>query len=87
MLTAVHHTLEPREYCVKSTQTQGTKNVSMTKQNQAPKSTNDPQLLKPFYVFGMFKNVLKSKSQKSHSKVNSKIYPGTKHLSKINKAI
>ena len=59
----------------------------MTKQNQAPKSTNDPQLLKPFYVFGMFKNVLKSKSQKNQSRVNSKIYPGTKHLPKINKAI
>jgi hypothetical protein len=55
------------------------KNVSMTKQNQAPKSTNDPQLIKPFYVFGMFKNVLKSKSQKSHSKENPKIDPGTKH--------
>ena len=83
MLTAVHHTQESREYCVKEYPTTRNENSFYDKTISSPLNINDPQL-KAFLCFRDVQKCPKSKSQKSHSKENSKIYPGIKHLPKSN---
>ena len=71
----------------RKTQPQGMKTVSMTKQNQAPWAQMMHNSKKPFYVFGMFKNVHTQKSQKIHSQKTPKFILGQKQKTNVMKDI